>query len=159
MNSSIKNPIVSVDDFCEYFMDISPWNQFLTMDGEMNIKRLFDAVDDFKEYCKWETPLVKNGQIDIFVFKTLTFFICRGTVKTKYQLLWDFLEPNISAYGKKRMPHYSSRLKKFFSNYFFFADIFCRRFEHIYCEEIEPAKFLLKYTIASIKPIFEEDWT
>ena len=37
-------PRITIDDFCEYFMKIHPWNDPLEMDGEeLNIRRLLEA--------------------------------------------------------------------------------------------------------------------
>jgi hypothetical protein len=150
MNSIGYETKISVDDFCEWFGQISPWSHFLR-DGNLNIRKLFDHVDEFKDACKWEMPLVVDGFVDIFCFKSLSFMVCRGTMKEKVKMLWDFLEPLVTAYNKKRMPHFSTRFKKFFVNVFFFSDVFIRRFHHHYEEELTPSKFLLKYTISSVQ--------
>ena len=150
MNSESSETKISVEDFCEWFKQVSGWNQFLTKDGELNIKRLFDIVDAFKDSCKWEMPLVVDGYVDIFVFKSLVCMLCRGTNKVKVKLIWDFIEPTITAYGKKRMPHFSPNFKKFFVNLFFFSDIFVRRYHTHYAEELDPFNFKVKYTISSV---------
>lgn len=54
MNSCNYNNKISVADFCEWFAEIHPWNQFLSKAGELNIKRLFDIVGSFVDCCRWE---------------------------------------------------------------------------------------------------------
>jgi len=58
-------------------------------------------VDGQKDPCQWETPLVVNGYVDVYVFKCLAFLVCRGNSKTKVALIWDFIEPKMTAYNKK----------------------------------------------------------
>ena len=94
----------------------------------------------------------------MFVLKTLAFFICRGTHKSKTKILYDFIEPTVTAYNKKRIPHFSPRLKKFFYNAFFFADTFVRRFEKNYKNEIYVKPFKEKTGIPC-KPFKEEEWS
>jgi len=50
-------------------------------------------------------------------------------------------------------------------NLFFFSDLFVRRFQHNYADEIEPSKMKLRYTIPSVETknkltieLFEKEW-
>ena len=42
-------------------------------------------VDGQKDPCQWETPLVVNGYVDVYVFKCLAFLVCRGNSKTNLE--------------------------------------------------------------------------
>lgn len=94
-----KETKISVDDFCEYFMKIHPWNDPNNMDGAfLNIRKLLVADRDWDsekdhDHPACEHSLVRHGHIDFFNLRVLGLLICKGDyhykAKALYKLLWD----------------------------------------------------------------------
>lgn len=91
---------ITIDDFCNYFMRIHPWNDPREMDGTaLNIRKLLVSDRDSKimndeRHPGHEHSLVdRHGNINIFNLRVMAFLLCKGqyTYKSKclYQLLWD----------------------------------------------------------------------